>query len=72
MGYRKITVDGVEYQYVIGRTHVKVHGMQAVPKEQVGELQPVYCRCCQMQLRPDDLALRVEPHHVAEFIRRAA
>jgi len=72
MGYRKIVVDGVEHQYTIGRTHVKVRGMQAVSKDQVGETKPILCRCCGEHLYPYAVAFRVEPHHVAEFIRRAA
>lgn len=36
MAYRKITVSGTEYKYVIGRTHLKIHGRQAVLKEVAG------------------------------------
>lgn len=35
MSYRKITVDSKEYLYTVGKTHVKIHGMQAVPIEQI-------------------------------------
>ena len=35
MRYRKITVDSKEYLYTVGKTHVKIHGMQAVPIEQI-------------------------------------
>lgn len=38
MSYRKITVDGKEYEYTIGRTHVKVKGVGVWPKEEVGEI----------------------------------
>lgn len=30
MGYRNITVDGVKYKYVIGKTHTKIHGVRKV------------------------------------------
>lgn len=36
MAYRNITVDGVTHKYVVGRTHVKIHGGAAVPIEQIG------------------------------------
>ena len=35
MSYRKITVDSKEYLYTVGKTYVKIHGMQAVPIEQI-------------------------------------
>jgi len=38
MSYRKITVDGKDYQYTVGRTHVKVHGFDAVSKESIGQI----------------------------------
>lgn len=40
MSYRKLDVDGVEYEYVVGSTHVKIRGMEAVPKAQVGMPAP--------------------------------
>ena len=30
MSYRNITVDGTHYQYVIGKTHFKVRGLEDV------------------------------------------
>lgn len=30
MSYRKITVDNTTYEYVVGRTHLKINGLQAV------------------------------------------
>lgn len=42
MSYRKIEVDGDTYEYTVGRTHVKVRGWAAVPKEVlVGENKSV-------------------------------
>jgi hypothetical protein len=37
MSYRDITVGGTAYKYTIGRTHVKVHGMQATLLKNVGK-----------------------------------
>lgn len=77
MGYRKITVDGVEYQYVVGKTHVKVRGMQAVPAEHIGELFDNLCPCCgepEYELynakRENHQRVRVHPSNVADFIRK--
>lgn len=36
MAYRKIVVDGVTHKYVVGRTHVKIHGGAAVPIHLIG------------------------------------
>lgn len=80
MGYRKITVDGVEHQYTVGKTHVKVRGMQAVPKETVGivETRTRYCECCNEPLtvlgyteeQATYKVLLVRPSDIADFIRK--
>ena len=57
MAYRKITVDEKEYEYVIGKTHVKVKGVGAWDKSEVGHVI-------------DDYEVRVQPSHVAEKIRQ--
>lgn len=36
MSYRKITVDGTEYQYTIGKACVKVRGLGVWDKEDIG------------------------------------
>lgn len=64
MGYRKIDVDGVEHQYTVGRTHVKVRGIGATPKELVaGYTGPVR----EKEFRQ----IKVEPHMIADHIRKA-
>lgn len=77
MAYRKITVDSKSYQYVVGKTHVKVKGVGVWPKEQVGELFVKECECCgepldtiysKENLSTSDYALRVLPNHVAQKI----
>jgi len=45
MSYRKITVDGKDYQYTVGRTHVKVHGFDAVSKESIGQIREYNTEC---------------------------
>jgi hypothetical protein len=35
MSYRKIVVDGTNYKYTVGRTHVKIHGKAADVYRQV-------------------------------------
>lgn len=79
MSYRKITVDGVEHQYTVGKTHVKVHGMQAAPREQIGELFDNLCPCCGQPdyilydaKRENHQHVRVHPSHVAAFIKAHA
>lgn len=39
MSYRKINVNGREYQYVIGRTHTKIKGIDAFKNEEIGQIQ---------------------------------
>ena len=57
MSYRKITVDNVEYEYVVGKTHVKVKGVGSWQKSEVGHVI-------------DENEVRVQPMHVAEKIRQ--
>lgn len=35
MAYRNITVDGVKYEYVIGKTHLKIKGHSVVQLSQI-------------------------------------
>ena len=38
MSYRNLVIDGETYQYVVGEHYVKVRGMDAVHKNQVGQI----------------------------------
>lgn len=38
MSYRKITVNGIDYQYTVGETHVKIRGIGTWLKEDIGEI----------------------------------
>lgn len=69
MSYRKITVDGTEYLYTVGKTHLKVKGLPAVLKTVVGSKEKIFCRCCNEQLRPDDWTYRVNPSDVKTYIQ---
>jgi uncharacterized protein YacL (UPF0231 family) len=80
MSYRKITVDGKEYEYSIGRTHVKIKGVGVWLKEEVGENFAKICGCgcgepvdtiySQEKLTEHDYTIRVHPKHIAEKIRK--
>ena len=81
MSYRKITVDGKEYEYTIGHTHVKVKGVGVWPKEEVGEqfLKAQESATEFMQkykdipltngLESKYVDIRVQPSHIADKIR---
>lgn len=59
MSYRKITVDGQEYEYTIGSAMVKVKGMDAAMREEVGETVWI-----------DDIEkIMITPRHVADWIK---
>jgi len=42
MAYRTITVDDKDYQYTVGRSHVKVRGFETALLEMVGKIRKVY------------------------------
>lgn len=79
MSYRKITVNGDEYRYTVGRTHVKVKGVGVWPKEKVGLKVVRNCDCCgepldslypEHKLLEHDYDIRVHPSNVAEKIKQ--
>lgn len=81
MSYRKITVDGKEYEYTIGRTHVKVKGVGVWPKEEVGEKTARICECCgepvdtiysEEKLSEHDYTYRIHPRNITDKIRKVA
>lgn len=47
MSYRKLEIDGTRYEYVVGRTHVKVKGVGVWPKAELEteELRSPLCHC---------------------------
>jgi hypothetical protein len=57
MSYRKLEVDGKDYEYVVGKRYVKVKGVGSWPNAQVGRVI-------------DDYESRVQPSHVADKIRQ--
>jgi hypothetical protein len=79
MSYRKITVDGKEYEYTIGRTHVKVKGVWT--KEKVGEKFAKRCEFCgdpvdtiysEEHLSEHDFVVEVHPKHIAKKIKQVS
>jgi len=56
MSYRKIIVDDVEYEYIVGKTHVKIKGIGYWPKEEIG--------------RTIDDRCTVAPSHIESKIRQ--
>ena len=62
MSYRKIVVDNQEYEYTVGASMLKVKGIGAVFKEEVGE--PVWIG--------DEEKLMITRKHVAAWIRQHA
>lgn len=80
MSYRKLTVNGKTYEYVIGKTHVKVKGVGVWPKEEVGEQSAMNCGCgcgepldtiySEEKLSEHDYQIRVKPSHIAEKIKQ--
>ena len=63
MSYRKITVDDVEYEYVVGRTHLKVKGLDAILREEVGERNYIHTD------NGIEYTYSVKPSHVKSFIK---
>lgn len=84
MSYRKITVDGKEYKYTIGRTHVKVKGVGVWPKEEVGEqflksqetahdfLQKYKDIPISNKLDSEYVDIRIQPSHIADKIKQVS
>jgi hypothetical protein len=75
--YRKITVNGTVYEYVIGKTHTKVKGVGAWPNTELGHMIiiPDYCECCGESMSElysshvDRKAIAVKPMNVAWKIK---
>lgn len=77
MSYRKVKIGDVQYEYVVGKTHVKVKGIGAFPKEEVGQVveRVDQCECCGTDMKDlysswkPIMQLRVTPADVAKLIR---
>lgn len=76
MSYRNITVDGKNYQYVIGKTHTKIKDIGVFKNTDIGEVVQItqYCECCGEPLsalyssHSDPRHICVKPSHVARQI----
>ena len=62
MSYRNITVDGVDYKYTVGQAYIKVRGLGAWLKEDIGEV-------IDDMNWGDTYTVQVRPEHVAAKIR---
>lgn len=83
MSYRKIEVDGVQYEYVIGKTHVKIKGVGVYLKEDFGESYLKHTETDYDFLKmhkdrpivghdPEYMDIRVKPSDVANKIKELA
>ncbi len=67
MSYRKLTIDGKEYEYTIGRTHTKIKGLGAFTNEEIGVRYVTDGIDAEKQLANPELKLgklKVKPSHV--------
>lgn len=81
MTYRKIVVDGKEYEYTVGKTHTKIKGVGVFLNKDIGRTITTFdhgvCECCgeplsslypsQYPIARDGLAVR--PHDIMRKIR---
>lgn len=68
MGYRKIIVNEKTYEYSVGKSHVKINGFEAIPKELIGAPVPTCGKCdsCGCDTTVDRIAVR--PKEVRKYI----
>lgn len=59
MSYRKMEINGTTYEYVVGRSHVKVKGLGSQPHHVIGEL---------VLPEADPPKYVVKPSHVRDWI----
>lgn len=80
MSRRQITVNGKEYKYSIGKTHVKIDGVGSFLKSEIGELIPGregswcgfgydHCPHCYEKIEYKESDYRVTPKDVARKIK---
>ena len=76
MGYRKLVIDNVEYQYSVGKTHTKVKGLPAVSNEEIGSLEQVFISPCYKNCGCEPMEYtykrQVKPKDVAKYIKSVA
>ena len=72
MSYRKLVVNGKQYEYVVGKNFTKVKGFEAVPNEEIGSLVKVYIHPCYKKCGCEPMSYtynrQVKPKDVAKFI----
>ncbi len=76
--YRKIKVGNQTYEYIVGKTHVKIRGIGAFLKSDVGQMTKIedFCDCCGEPLtslyswHKNRTAVAVKPSDIARLIRK--
>jgi len=61
MSYRKLTIDGQQYEYTVGKKFVKVKGVGTVLIEKVSD--HVYCE------DDDTWYIHVRPKYIVDYIK---
>ncbi len=46
MAYRKINVNGTQYEFVVGKSHTKIKKIGVFKNEDIGHGIPYCCDCC--------------------------
>lgn len=75
MSYRNLTVDGVNYQYVIGKTHTKVKGVGVIENDKIHTfkwrfINPCGSKECSCESYEKRLIAVITPKCVAEYIEQ--
>lgn len=76
MTYRKIMVDGKQFEYVVGKSHTKVKGLALFKNEDIGQMIviPQFCECCGEHMSAirnnweDPQKLGVTPKNISQAI----
>lgn len=73
MSYRKIEVNGKKYEYVVGKTNIKIKEVGVFPIAGNSDFYAHVCECCgatNMELygEPDTGSLGVTPKHIRSLI----
>jgi uncharacterized hydantoinase/oxoprolinase family protein len=66
MSYRKIEVNGKDYEYVIGKTSIKIKGIGVFPIDENSDKVGARCECCGEYYGETKTA--VTPKHIKELI----
>lgn len=73
MSYRKIEVNGMIYEYTVGKQNIKIKGVGAFPKEGNSYVIEETCECCgetisELSGEIGNISLAVTPKHIRKLI----